>query len=206
MPQKYLGNMSCCNIMSWECQNVKVEEERERLSQRNVSTARAASCQYLLQTTHYSLPLPNRPISGNWKYTVEKSKTNATNVKHFQYIPQTTHYSHYSHYSCKLFLLHDIFFISLKCPFDDPLPLGERYFPGILNSPLLENPASHWTPNHLRVLPGWRTSLSQLVIIRLQQKVHTYPGVLKSCIFLSTGLWYLSVLLIISVKVKVYKT
>ena len=93
MPQKYLGNMSCCNIMSWECQNVKVEEERERLSQRNVSTARAASCQYLLQTTHYSLPLLNRPISGNWKYAMEKSKINATNVKHCQYLLQTTHYS-----------------------------------------------------------------------------------------------------------------
>ena len=154
MPQKYLGNMSCCNIMSWECQNVKVEEERERLSQRNVSTARAASCQYLLQTTHYSLPLLNRPISGNWKYAMEKSQSNATNVKHCQYLPQTHyfHYSHYSHYSCKLFLVSFVrifLLISLKCPFDDPLPLGERYFPGILNSSLLEDPlpsACHWTP------------------------------------------------------------
>ena len=66
-----LKNMSCCN-MNWECQNVKVVVER--LWQRNVSTARPASCQYLPQTTHYSLPLLNRIISGYWKYTVEKSK------------------------------------------------------------------------------------------------------------------------------------
>ena len=43
--------------MSYKCQNVKVVVER--LWQRNVSTARPTSCQYLPQTTHYSLPLLN---------------------------------------------------------------------------------------------------------------------------------------------------